>query len=338
MLLELIRGKPLPGAVAPSSLPIPPTAARGPMPPAVAAPRSVAPVSAQPRVESTAPVPPPPPRIEPRRPPPANSGMTTGPGPANATSTLSIEPKTTVAPDRLAGPSPRPSDSAGLRARLNIRFPNIWYLIAGLVVVALLVWWAAFNLGHAKGRDEGEQLVRQIASDDPKSVPPLDPLATPSGKPADAPNTGKADPQPPHGSTTKGPVPAPPKLEKAPPTPAVDPPVTTLQAGMNYLVVATLLKRDAEESAAYLRASGLGVALLPVGGGVDPKGERAKDDRQQFEVVILRGMSPAQMRAPSPEISRLETQVKNLGRKWKAENKKAPTDFAQTFWRKHKGP
>lgn len=324
MLLELIRGKPSPGAVAPSNLPIPP----------VAATRSAVPTSSKPRGDSTAPAPP---RNEPRRPTPANSGMAMGPGPANATSTLSIEPKTTVSPDRLAGPSPRPSDSAGLRARLNIRIPNIWYLVAGLVVVALLVWWAAFNLGHAKGRDEGEQLVRQIASDDPKSSPPVDPLAQPVKKPPDSPNAGKLDPQPPLGNTTKVPPPAPPKVERAPPS-AGDPPVTTLQAGMNYLVVSTLMKRDADESAAYLRASGLGVALLPVGGGVDPKGERAKDDRQQFEVVILRGMSPAQMRAPSPEISRLESQVKNLGRKWKAENKKAPTDFAQTFWRKHKGP
>lgn len=224
---------------------------------------------------------------------------------------------------------------------------GIWYAVAGVLIVSVLVWWLAFNMGHARGRGEGEQLVRQMAGDDAKGLTTLrDPLQTTQPVTKPGPATDAAElPKAPDPTPTKA---APPPSTRPTTAPTTDAAVTTLQPGFNYLVVATLMRKDAEEAAAYLKANGLDTAMVAVGGGggatgktgggVDPKGNPAKDDRLQYEVLVLRGLSSARVRAGDAEIGRLETQVKNLGRKWKAENRRAPTDFAQTFWRKHRGP
>jgi hypothetical protein len=226
-----------------------------------------------------------------------------------------------------------------------------WYLVSAAALLVLIVWGIAYSAGRSAGQRAGDERIRQVvggvggvagagtesaprggvsdplAGSTPPPVapgpttalpPPTRPTAPPgqtAGRPADT--TGTAPPQGTPPTSTPPTVP--------PAAGAGLPPVsagvaTTLQAGLNYLVVADLAKDDAEAAAAYLNSRGVPTALVP--------------QRSTVQVVVLRGYPGEVFAERKPERAQIEALVKRLGREWRLENRRAPTDFAQIFWAK----
>ena len=120
-----------------------------------------------------------------------------------------------------------------------------------------------------------------------------------------------------------------------PPVPAPAKQVTDvgLQDGWNYLVVATLRRAEAEEAARYLVENEIPVQLVPYErGGVDRGGGGANNAR--WQLWILRGVPPGAFSKTQAERDALKSKIEMLGRTWKAKNRQAPTDFAESYWQK----
>ncbi len=107
--------------------------------------------------------------------------------------------------------------------------------------------------------------------------------------------------------------------------------VTEIQGGWNYLVVATLPWKDATEAGQYLAKHGY-PALVQPKNKVDPS--RAAANNTPCEVVLLSGYAPGAFREAQKEREALMTNIKGLGRRWRVENKRAPSDFSDAFWKK----
>ncbi|MBL8757294.1 MAG: hypothetical protein JNK35_02550 [Phycisphaerae bacterium] len=215
-----------------------------------------------------------------------------------------------------------------------------------------MVWILAYSLGLSAGKADGDRRVADVSARYAPPAEPLDPGRTPDdsqrpGRPAGPEKPQKSDNTAPGGGAGErppAPKPSPSPVRPGPtptPTPTPTPPalpatVDTLTPGYNYLVVATLMKADADEAAAYLNANGVPVALRTVSGKpIDPASPEANN--VQWQVVVLKGYAPADLGRLSGERMALATKVQSLGRRWKAENKRAPTDFAQVYWWKFKG-
>ncbi len=214
--------------------------------------------------------------------------------------------------------------------------PRVWlYAAAAGVVVLSLVWVVAFKVGESSGQREGNERVARLVQGGGGGENGTKPT-TGAGSAVVAPD--------PLLRTEKAPVVGA-RLQAPPPVPPASVPITGaaartdsgavlgFQAGLNYLVVATLRKADADEAAKYLSGQGLAVMILPER-GIDANSAQASG--VSWEVLILRGYS-SPLSATQAERDALEAQVKSLGRRWKAENRKAPTDFAQVFWKRFKG-
>ncbi|MFN0010999.1 MAG: hypothetical protein ACKVS8_05070 [Phycisphaerales bacterium] len=224
------------------------------------------------------------------------------------------------------------SEAGGMAGVGGVGLPRGWlYAAAAGVVVLSLVWVVAFKVGESSGVREGNERVARLVQGGGgaenagktttgagSAIVATDPLLRTEKAPAPAPT-----PAPP----VNVPVPATVKTSESGA-------VLGFQAGLNYLVVATLRRADADEAAKYLSAQGLAVMILPER-GIDPNSAQAAS--VSWEVLILRGYS-SPLSATQAERDALEAQVKSLGRRWKAENRKAPTDFAQVFWKRFKGP
>jgi hypothetical protein len=234
----------------------------------------------------------------------------------------------------------------------TLRTHQSWYWLAGAVAAVLIVWITAYSLGRGAGQKAGEDKLRQLVANDPTlqpAVPPgvADPLNTqPPVQPPPQPGNQANRPQPAGGNTAppkppgehtpaRGPGKTEPKTSPGQPTtPAGGSPAsptgptsatTSLQSGLNYLVVADLSKADAEAAAEHLKAKGLPAAVVP--------------KRTTFQVLIVRGYTREQFRDDriDAERTKLMEAVRKIGREWKLENRRAPTDFAQVFWAKYEG-
>jgi len=94
------------------------------------------------------------------------------------------------------------------------------------------------------------------------------------------------------------------------------------QAGMNYLIVATLPKSEAEDAAAFLASRGLEIGVIPV------------DNRpSRWRVVVLEGFGSKDWYGTAGKA--LEAQVKALGREYQQE-RKASTNFKDPYWEKYR--
>jgi len=204
-----------------------------------------------------------------------------------------------------------------------------------VMVLLVAVWWVAYEMGRSRAEDSLERMLGQQGGTQElpgsgDSLPISDPTAT-DGAGTDGAKTDGSAAKSSGSSAKKGTSSGVAGGEGGsgdqggaggPSGPAVQPGAATeLVPGMNYLVVATLKRReDALEAANYLQGKGLRMAAV-----------RERDD---WVVLVLQGYDRSQFTAKERERRVLRERVQAAGRTWRAENKAAPTDFAQPFWRR----
>lgn len=206
--------------------------------------------------------------------------------------------------------------------RSDLRLPAM--LIGAGIVVVVIAAIMGYQLGQKKERQDVAE--RNAAGSGPSqpgtgaTVPPLGPGVV------DPLNGGASDPN----SAMGGGV-----IKSPPLAPVPAPADAGLQDGWNYLVVATLRRSEAETAARYLADEGIPVQLVAAErGGVDRGGSGANNGL--WQLWVLRGVPSGEYSQRRSEREALETKVKMLGRTWKAQNRKAPTDFASTYWVRYK--
>lgn len=239
------------------------------------------------------------------------------------------QPAVAIEPKPGAPVPPARSPLEGWAQRLG-RLPRpVLYLVPAGVLVFLLGWTLAYQLG-SRARD----LQDPRLSDSPSRS-----LA--SGSATDGPADRQGfQPQPP---------PAMPPDPLTPPSPGLTPPpgpglpaqpplgAASLQPGVNYLVVANLFDPRGEHiprCQQYLGENGVNtVAIKAAAFTTNP---RALNRGEGWWVLVaLPGFAGDQFRASSVARQELEGRVQGLGRRWQAADKTVPTNFAAVFWAKH---
>lgn len=207
--------------------------------------------------------------------------------------------------------------SGGLNGRPEWHVPAMLFGAGIVVIVAALL--IGYQIGQKKEKQDWAKTASGGSGPDGMSGPAVkDPLKQPK---TEDPNAALG------GGVVKGPT------EVKPPPPA--PVEVQLQDGWNYLVVASLRRAEAEEAATYLKDNGLPVKLMPVEtSGVDRGGSGANNGR--WQLWILRGVPSGEYQQRRAEREALEAKVNALGRAWKAQNRKAPTDFGSVYWNRYK--
>lgn len=206
--------------------------------------------------------------------------------------------------------------------RSDLRLPAM--LIGAGIVVVVIAAIMGYQLGQKKERQDVAE--RNAAGSGP-AQPGSGAIAPPPGPGVVDPlNGGAGDPN----AAIGGGV-----IKPAPLAPVPAPADLTLQDGWNYLVVASLRRSEAVEAATYLKDNGIPVQLVAAErGGVDRGAGGANNGL--WQLWVLRGVPSGEYSQRRSEREALETKVKLLGRTWKAQNRKAPTDFASTFWVRYK--
>lgn len=227
----------------------------------------------------------------------------------------------------------------------TLRVPLGWVFVAAALLVGLC--WLAYEGGFRRGSSSERE--KRIVAQGPIVGPEQDPL---NARPA-APKPIEAQSKPPAAGTLPGspsggnqpaaagkpggtakpqtggptkPLPSPgaSSATQAAPTQTAPQPFVTgadpRTAGMNYFVLARLPQDEAEKAAAYLSKNGVAAAVVP-------------SDNPKFQhVITTRGFVGSDLNGP--EASRLKSEIRRIGRAFKAETK-GPTDFADLYPRKH---
>jgi hypothetical protein len=224
------------------------------------------------------------------------------------------------------------SRASSIARRNDLR---LWALgLSGVIVLTVVGLWLGFRMGRRSGVDEWARSLPQEAtpawpsgtaqpagadgfSEPNRRISTL-PDSDPSGPTVQTPaRTGASSSQPPS--------PKPAQTSTAP-LPEED-----FIPGHNYLVVATLPFKEATEVGEFLASKGLAAKLIPRG-RVDL--ESAQTKNLPCEVIVLRGFAPEEFSSRAKEREQLMTRVKRLGRLWKAENRRAASDFADAWFKK----
>lgn len=192
---------------------------------------------------------------------------------------------------------------------------SVWLAVAGVIVVGLVLWMAAYKLGFNKG--EG------------KAIKDLGGTISPNGGAITEPLRNEPIPVNPRLITKSPPAPKPPEgggenKPAAPVTPAAGDGQRV--AGLNYLVIATKLdKETADRAAGFLTENGVPALVVRSGG--------AANNTPSYTLYGQQGITREQLRARDPVRTELEAKVAKLGKTWQKEHK-GRTDFSQTYWEK----
>lgn len=196
--------------------------------------------------------------------------------------------------------------------------------LGALVVVAALAFVGGHLLGRRQGREEVATTFQGLGQASP---------TTPS-TPNDT--TGRAAPRPiidprptAAGQTTNAQAtPTPPSIQAGPTGVPSQPGdvgtwTTSLQPGLNYLVAAQMARQqDADRCAEHLNSAGVPALMV----------RRTIDGKPWYCVYVLKGFTSAQFRAAGAETERLRASVQSVGRAWRAQDRTAPTSFADVFF------
>lgn len=247
------------------------------------------------------------------------------------TSTIAPYPAQEIPRPPMSADAAGLADSAvwGAARRLVNRRDARWWLLgaSALIVVGVAALW----IGHAAGKKSGSQ---EWAMREANLPPPLDPVTegnTPrstNGVQAGPGEPGSALNQP----VTPGSGQAPPGSAQSSPNAPQSPTFDAFETGKNYLLVATLPYEEAREVGEFLGGKGYGAKLIPRG-KMDIGTAAAKN--ALCEVIILRGFASDEFKAREKERTDLMLRIKRVGRLWKAENRRAPSDFADALWKKY---
>ncbi|MGQ0627022.1 MAG: hypothetical protein ACT4PL_02845 [Phycisphaerales bacterium] len=214
-----------------------------------------------------------------------------------------------------------------------------WLWLAGGVLALAVVWYIAYSLGQGDGETRRSDAASKLLEDDRARVADRasgagsGTVSPPQNNQKPSPTPPSPSPDDPRKSAAEKPKPAPREAPVEPTKPG--PVVGRLVVGHNYLIVATLMRPDADETARFLTENSVPVAVIP-SDGIDPSDPRVNNPQFQWQVAVLKGF--ADYRRTETERLALVTEIQKLGRKWKTTNRKAPTDFSQVFWQKYKGP
>ncbi len=186
----------------------------------------------------------------------------------------------------------------------------VWLAVAGVFASWLLVWGVAYTAGRSEAT---QRLSRFEPAGSPPPVVTRQPSA-PIKQPA-APDKTPSGP-----ATGKEPVAAKP-APTAPALPAAD----TRQAGLNYLLCASLLDKAAAEAAAgFLTQNNIPAAAVPT------KGRPGK-----YSVYTLLGIPSDSFNDQLKVRNDHRSEVAKLGQQWRKDHPGAP-DFSDALWDKYK--
>lgn len=289
----------------------------------------------------------------------SGGGTASAAGPAAATATrpaesgrgpftISIEPKS--APQLAGGPEAENEgehesmEGGGGAGRLGMSPQRVFMWVAAVMFLVVIVWYtASWRARSETERQKQEEVRRQHQADLDQAAAVAAALGGASPAGGNAPAGGNTtsggekkpvNPKPPNPEAAKKPEAKPSSGSSAlaPSSIAIE----RLEKGYNYLIVATLMRKDADEAAKYLTDQGVPIAVVP-SSDIDPADPRTNNPSFQWWVMVLRGYSGAEYGKSQTERTAIDQKVKKLGRAWKIENKRAPNDFSQGFWSKYAG-
>jgi hypothetical protein len=197
---------------------------------------------------------------------------------------------------------------AALDRQVTVSASALLLVGGGILALVVLVWAIGYSTGWSRGesmavKDLGTGTTPAVAADPLKTEVPLNPnlLGTsPASKTAPGDLTGSiaraADPR---------------------------------QSGMNYLLLATLPRDDAEEVTSFVNSNGLTAFVVPV----DP-GARRPNNPADTWVFAAQGLTPAEYKARVPARQQTEDTARQLGARWKKEHRSS-TDFSDCYWIKY---
>ncbi len=202
-----------------------------------------------------------------------------------------------------------------------IRIP-VGYLF-GAIAIFLIGSFFAYSLGWTRSEQKGK--AEEVARESLSTPPLTDPLTMPV-------NTDLVRVAPPRANQrvtidVTEPVPTSGRGSSLSTGEAIlvdDPSEDPRIDGMNYFVVATLPKAEAERAAAFLARNGVPAARL----GAVP-------GRKLHPVVALRGFEPGSLK--EPEAQQYRALIQRLGRDYKRDEK-GPVDFSDLWLQKFTKP
>ena len=197
-------------------------------------------------------------------------------------------------------------------------------IVAGLAALLVLAWAAGVKFGNVQSE---QSQATKIQSDESTLLG--------AGLPHE-PNGGmKADPVPTPAQDPNLPAPTPPTPSPVPSGPiygydgwtSTDP----RQKGMNYLRLATLNRDQAVLTVEYIKQKGKRAVGVP-SGTVDRSPGGGKNPT--YFVYLLTPLSRDQYRDTALR-TRIENEVKDIGKQWAKQKDRGPTDFSQPGWVKY---
>lgn len=217
-----------------------------------------------------------------------------------------------------SGPPPEDTSTANwFSPGRAIRVPTGYLVPLGLLVLVLIV--GAYTTGYQRRKAEETSLQSANAAQDMTAL--VDPLNQP--EPARQPAVQQSPTAPLRAAQ------APKARETRIPPPVSKPTGYVLvkskaddprQAGLNYLIAATLPPDEAEKAAEFLVSKGLEIAVV------------SADNASLRWVVVLQGVAAKDLSGPAAQS--LEQRLQTLGREYKQVHK-GPTVFNDPWWKKH---